>query len=80
MNWRGCSLVSHEAVVGVIGSTTTTRGLKVRSELDEHRYATDIKVSDKELRTLPIDRHEFHGEWNYIISPSCVEKSLNCMS
>ena len=66
MNWRGRPLVSHEAVVG-LRSSTTTKGLKVRSELDEQHYATDIQVSDKELRILPIDRHEFHGEWNYTI-------------
>lgn len=75
MNWRGRPLVSHEVVVGLIGSTTTTKGLKVKSDLDEQHYPTDIKVSDEELKALPIDRHEFHGEWNYTITPSFVEKS-----
>ena len=34
MNWRGRSLVSHEVVVELIGSTTTASGLRVQAELD----------------------------------------------
>ena len=29
-----------------------------------------IRVSKKELEELNISRHEFHGEWNYWVSPS----------
>jgi hypothetical protein len=31
MNWRGKPLVSHEAIVNLIASTTTKTGLKVRA-------------------------------------------------
>ncbi|MGV8119089.1 MAG: ISAzo13 family transposase [Candidatus Xenobiia bacterium LiM19] len=75
MNWRGRPLISHEVVVGLIGATTTTKGLRVKAELDERRYETEIKVPDEEFRMLPIDRHEFRGEWNYTITPSFAEKS-----
>jgi len=73
MNWRGRPLISHEVVVGLIAATTTTKGLKVRAELDERHYEKEIKVSDEEMKALPIVRHEFRGEWNYTITPSCAE-------
>jgi hypothetical protein len=27
-------------------------------------------VGDQELATVPLVRHEFHGEWNYTIRPA----------
>jgi hypothetical protein len=68
MNWRGRPLESHEAVVELIGATTTRTGLTVRAELDPSAYPKGIKVADKELAAVPIHRHEFHGEWNYTIA------------
>ncbi len=70
LNWRGRPLVSHEVMVELIGSTTTTTGLKVRAELDTGLYPTKIKVSDAELATVHLSTHTFHGEWNYTISPN----------
>jgi transposase len=69
MNWRGRPLTSHEVVVDLIGSTTTRRGLKVRAELDTGTYETGVKVSDAELAKVSIEKHTFHGEWNYTASP-----------
>lgn len=68
-NWRGKPLVSHEAMVSLIGGTTTRRGLKIESLLDENKYETGIKISDKELAGLNLARDDFYGEWNYTISP-----------
>jgi len=59
----------HEVMVNLIGSTATGKGLKVRAELDENEYQTGIKVSDKELADVNIERDNFHGEWNYKICP-----------
>ncbi|NOQ22587.1 MAG: hypothetical protein GQ565_10420, partial [Candidatus Aegiribacteria sp.] len=28
-----------------------------------------LKVSDKEMKAINLKRDEFHGEWNYSISP-----------
>lgn len=69
MNWRGRPLVSHEVIVNLIAATTTSKGLKVRAELDSNLYHKGIKVSDQAFSTIRIDRDEFHGEWNYVISP-----------
>jgi DDE family transposase len=68
-NWRGKPLVSHQAIVNLIAGTTTRTGLIVKAALDTRHYDTKIKVSDAELARLQLKRHEFHGEWNYTISP-----------
>jgi len=70
MNWRGKPLISHEVIVNLIASTTTRTGLTVQCELDENLYPTGRKVTDKELAAVNIKRDDFHGEWNYSISPS----------
>jgi hypothetical protein len=68
-NWRGKPLVSHQAIVNLIASTTTRTGLIVKAALDTNHYDTKIKVTDAELGRLKLKRHDFHGEWNYTISP-----------
>ncbi len=68
-NWRGQPLVSRAAIVNLIGSTTTRTGLLVRAALDTAQYETGIKVSDEELAAVQLTPHEFHGDWNYTISP-----------
>ena len=70
MNWRGKPLVSHQVIVQLIGSTTTKTGLTVCCELDANQYPKGIKVSDEEMQAINITRDEFHGEWNYTISPN----------
>ena len=69
MNWRGKPLTSFETIVSLIGSTTTSKGLKVKSILDEREYKKGVVVDDKEIKMLNIFPHEFHGEWNYTIKP-----------
>jgi hypothetical protein len=69
MNWRGRPLESHEAIVELVGATTTQTGLRVHAGLDSCRYLLGGKVSDKQLAAVPITRHAFHGDWNYTIAP-----------
>jgi hypothetical protein len=68
-NWRGQPLASRQAIVNLIASTTTASGLVVRAALDTDHYETGIKVSDEEMAALRIARADFHGEWNYTITP-----------
>jgi hypothetical protein len=68
-NWRGRPLLNRAMVVDLISSTTTKAGLQIKATLDERQYKTGIKISDKEMKTLNIERDEFHGEWNYTIHP-----------
>ena len=69
-NWRGRPLISHAAIVNLIGSTTTSTGLKVRCELDRRIYHKGVKVSDDQMAQVCLTPEQFHGEWNYTISPS----------
>jgi hypothetical protein len=68
-NWRGRPLTSYAVVVQLIGKTTTTAGLQIRVELDEHTYPTKETVTDEELACVRIRPAPFHGEWNYTIAP-----------
>jgi hypothetical protein len=53
-NWRAQPLVSYRVIVELISATTTS----------------GIVVSDTEMAALNIKPAEFHGEWNYTISPN----------
>ncbi|MBZ9645177.1 ISAzo13 family transposase [Streptomyces sp. PSKA30] len=69
MNWRGRPLTSHDVIVNSIAATTTRTGLKVHAELDPGTYGTGIKVTDSDIDALPMQRHRFHGDWNYTLHP-----------
>ena len=66
-NWRERPLLSRQAIVSLIGATTSTAGLKVYAQLDEGTYERGVNVSDAELAAVNLIRDEFHGEWNYVI-------------
>jgi hypothetical protein len=69
-NWRAKPLTSLLVVINLIGATTTTKGLIVKANLDEKIYLKGIKVTEQEKAKLNIARNDFHGEWNYTISPN----------
>ena len=68
-NWRGRPLISRMAVVELIAATPTAQGLAIHAELDETMYETAKAVSDEEMSSLAMERCDFHGEWNYSVSP-----------
>jgi transposase len=72
LNWRGKPLVSHQVIVNLIAATTTKSGLRVRAEIDPGKYPKGVKVSDKEVAAIRLERDQFHGEWNYTIVPRPV--------
>lgn len=69
MNWRGKPLVSLATIVSLIGSTRTTTGLRVRSEIDQGSYPGGIVVTYEQMQSPNLKRHRFHGDWNYTIHP-----------
>jgi len=71
-NWRAKPLTSLQLVVDLIATTTTKKGLKVQAELDDKHYEKGIKISDEDLAKIKIAKENFHGEWNYKISPIIV--------
>lgn len=72
MNWRGKPLINLQTVINLIGNTTTKQGLEIQATLDKRVYQKGIKVSDGELEAINIQKNEFHGEWNYTISPQKI--------
>jgi hypothetical protein len=76
-NWRARPLVSYQTIVQLIAATTTDAGLKVRCEIDVNAYPAGVKVTDVEMDAIDIRRHDFHGDWNYTISPKPPPRSDN---
>ena len=68
-NWRGQPLISYEVIINLIGATNASTGLDVHARLDQSDDPK-IEVTDTELATVNLNRHPFHGEWNYSINPS----------
>jgi len=73
-NWRGQPLRDYETIVKLIARTTTAKGLKVTCRLDRRKYPTGRKVSDEEMQRVNLERHRFHGDWNYTIHPHDVRR------
>jgi Rhodopirellula transposase DDE domain len=67
MNWRGTPLVDLATIVSLIGSTHSRAGRHVRAELDRGPYPADVTVTDAQMASVPLERHRFHGDWNYTI-------------
>ena len=72
LNWRGKPLISHEVIVNLISATTTKKGLQVECRLDKNSYPKGIKIPDEMMGQINIVRSDFHGEWNYTITPKDV--------
>lgn len=70
MNWRGRPLTTYRTIVELMAATTTKKGLKVRAERDTAFYETGVKVADADLAAVPLRPHDWHGDWNYTISPA----------
>jgi hypothetical protein len=73
-NWRGKPLVSHQVIIQLISATTTDTGLTVTCDIDTNGYPKGIKVSDAEMDAINIERHAFHGDWNYTIKPTPIQQ------
>lgn len=69
LNWRGQPLTSLEVIVNLIAHTTTQQGLYIEAALDSNPYPTGIVVSNQELAAVRLKRADFHGDWNYTITP-----------
>ena len=72
-NWRGKPLVSYEVIVNLIANTRTEKGLRVECSIVWDEYEKGIKISKEEMLKLNTIPDEFHGEWNYTISPRNVK-------
>ena len=69
-NWRGRPIKSHEVMVNLIANTRTETGLQIQAAIDSNKYPTGIKVSERVMKTVSIERNDFHGQWNYTVRPN----------
>jgi hypothetical protein len=58
----------NETVAGVLAAGQPVISA-VYARLDEGEYPTKVKVTNAELADIEIERHAFHGDWNYIVYP-----------
>ena len=69
MNWKGEPLVSFETVVNMISATKTNQGLRIKAVVDRRRYETGVQISEEQMKTLNLQRHQQNPEWNYSLLP-----------
>ncbi len=67
-NWRGRPLVSLRTIIELISATTTDTGLVIQAAHDPNWYPTGVTISNAELAAVPLNPHDWHGEWNYTIN------------
>jgi Rhodopirellula transposase DDE domain len=69
LNWAGTPLRSWETLLGAIRGTTTATGLAVQAVRLDGEYRPGQRVSDAEMATLLLDRHDVCPAWNYTLRP-----------
>jgi hypothetical protein len=69
LNWVGKPLRTFDTMLAYIRGTTTTTGLTVKASLVEGVYEKGQRVSDAEMKTLNLERHEICPNWNYTLRP-----------
>jgi len=68
MNWRGRPLTSVRTIIELISATATSKGLTIQAAYDPNWYPKGVKITDAQLASVPLEPHDFHGEWNYTIA------------
>lgn len=67
-NWAGRPLDSWETALNYIRTTKTKTGLQVQAHLIDRPYER-IKITDAQIRDLPVTRPKDLPKWNYTLSP-----------
>jgi hypothetical protein len=68
-NWAGRPLDSYETILKYIRTTKTKTGLRVRARLVDRVYETKVRIPDRQLSQLGIDRAPLLSQWNYTLTP-----------
>ena len=69
INWVGKPLRSFSTMLAYIRGTTTKTGLKVKAFLLDQAYEKGIRVSEKEMKSLNLQRRRVCPNWNYMLEP-----------
>jgi hypothetical protein len=68
LNWPDPSLTTMRTVIELISAASTSTGLSVQVDYDPGGCPRGVKITDKQLSALPLEPHEFHGEWNFTLN------------
>ncbi len=68
-NWAGKPLRTYETALKYIRTTKTKTGLKVNAYFTRKHYKLGRRVSDVNMRTIPIKAHKNFPGWNYTLYP-----------
>ncbi len=52
--------------------TSTTTGLTIQAGSDPNWYPKGVKITDAQLAAVPLEPHDFHGEWNYTLAAQTI--------
>ena len=69
-HWAGKPLNTYETALRYIRRTKTKTGLKAKARLITKPYEKGERITDKQMRTLPLQRHDILPDWNYTLCPS----------
>ena len=68
-NWAGEPLTSYETILNRIRTTKTSTGLRVKAYLIQKKYVKGVKISNKQMKELVLEKHETLPKWNYTLKP-----------
>ncbi len=66
--WQG-PMVSYEKALKFINTTKTSTGLKIKAHLVGKNYEKNVTISDKEMKSISLERHNVMPKLNYTITP-----------
>ena len=69
-NWSGIPLRTFETMLNYIKTTTTNKGLTVKADIILKQYEKGVKISDAQMKSLPISFSNIFPQWNYTILDS----------
>ena len=67
-SWEGPATIA--ATILTTLAVLIPTALERTTELLFGVYPTKIKLTEAQKNSIPIERHTFHGEWNYTIKPA----------
>jgi len=68
-NWAGIPLRTYETAIKLIRTTKTKTGLRVKAYFNRKHYKLGQKVSDANMKSLPIKHHKKFPLWDYTLYP-----------
>lgn len=66
-NWEGVPLKSYETILNYIKTTKNSKGLTVDAYLVTKHYEKGKTITDEQMNSLKIKRHEIFPQWNYTL-------------